>query len=442
MQVVIKYKKDFKNTNISINGVNNIVIETNNLKKVLSKDKKVINEIAYQFCEDGKNLKDLLNCNNRSITNIITDIVNNIDSAKIAIDDKEELEDVNRYAKKESVIDITKMDIKKESELFINNSYRKDLLFEDSYNVFKQVNAVELKETFKKLNDIKSDIDKYDLSPLEKIIFIADIVKDKKYYENEDDKSQSHDLCKVINNDYCTCEGYANLFLVLCELEGIRCEKNSYIKPGTNIGHTTNLVYINDDYYNIHQFFDVDITSISKDHDNDIRYINEYNFIKSINCADLIRKGRKYKKIGIYSNLVNSINVSKEYIYDHIDSNDSLPPYIISMLRQLSEKMYKVSEHIGDSTMGGLTLCIKYSDTNLKENIINLFHHYNILSNMEISKEKLIMAIYSVRRIEHLKDPLKYKFSIGVLDNIFKDITVSDPIYRELELGDIIKIKK
>lgn len=127
------------------------------------------------------------------------------------------------------------------------------------------------------INYFKSIVDD-DLSPLEKITIIYDIVKSHIYkeYEQKKHSTLSRYITKMVNNDYIVCIGYVNIFnKVLKELgfETFVLELSEK-KDNKVTYHSRSLVRINDPKYNINNYFVFDPTWDS-DNNAHIKLVND-----------------------------------------------------------------------------------------------------------------------------------------------------------------------
>jgi len=84
------------------------------------------------------------------------------------------------------------------------------------------------------------------LSPFEKYIFAYNLVKNyKPYNENLEDKLQSRDLYKIIENEYMVCQGFATLLKDLLDKTGINNITETIIAQITPIVVTGTILNFN-----------------------------------------------------------------------------------------------------------------------------------------------------------------------------------------------------
>ena len=106
--------------------------------------------------------------------------------------------------------------------------------YSNNVYVFLEGNSssIKLKEaydTIKKIKDLALYIDSHDFSPIEKIMYTYDIVRNRVYkFEDENESVYvSRNLTSVLNGDKIVCAGYARIFESLLKYMGINC---SYVK--------------------------------------------------------------------------------------------------------------------------------------------------------------------------------------------------------------------
>lgn len=106
-----------------------------------------------------------------------------------------------------------------------------------------------------------------DLSPLEKYVYAYNIVKKfKEYKENNNDKSSSRDLYKILDNHYMVCVGFAKLLndllsklninsiIMHAKVEVVDGKNDKNIKTEKS-GHQRIYVYLKDEKYNIDGYY-------------------------------------------------------------------------------------------------------------------------------------------------------------------------------------------
>ena len=96
--------------------------------------------------------------------------------------------------------------------------------FGDMSNIYFQIfgnnnliNFKDYKATVIAINKKISEIECYDFSPLEKIMYVYDMVRDRVYTEvsADEDKNISRDLTSVLLGDKIVCVGYSKIFAIL-----------------------------------------------------------------------------------------------------------------------------------------------------------------------------------------------------------------------------------
>lgn len=139
----------------------------------------------------------------------------------------------------------------------------------DCYKVVKKIK--ETAEVVKKLN----------LSPIERIMYIYDLSRNRIYTKEDDYESpyKSRELTKVLSGDKIVCVGYAKIFNVLLKYAGINSRLVDLEPRNSNkkVGHCRNVIHVVDKKYNIDGVYFFDPTWDSKRNEND-NYLGRYNF--------------------------------------------------------------------------------------------------------------------------------------------------------------------
>ena len=136
--------------------------------------------------------------------------------------------------------------------------------------------------TYDEFLNMRATIDYYkelieanDLSPVEKVAFVYDILKTMKYQENKENKQRSRNIHSIVTDGNIVCVGYAAFAEQLLKEVGVSCMKVSVTclsDKVDDVGHARNFVRVDDDKYNIHGLYAMDITW---DSDKEIAIVEE-----------------------------------------------------------------------------------------------------------------------------------------------------------------------
>lgn len=237
------------------------------------------------------------------------------------------------------------------------------------------------------INAVVEEINSYDLSPLEKIMFVYDRVKYRLYEDDLDDINSSRDLDKVLNGDKIVCAGYSNLFTAVLTSLGI----NSIPVIDLNIKHQRSLAYIKDAKYNIDGVYAFDPTWDKRKSKDDINYIDRYDYF----LMPLVRSMNS-----CYCEISELLELDKETILKIIDGKDM--DSALKVLDRLNILFTLVdAKYIPDDKYYVVEEIAKQYDQ-----VIGKYY------SSEISFEDFINLLYSVRVVESTS---------GMINNINKD---------------------
>ena len=292
-----------------------------------------------------------------------------------------------------------------------------------------EYNLEEYLEEESKLEKIITPIRNSNLSPLEKYLAIYDIVKKfKPYKDNDENQQKSRNLKYILedNNDYIVCVGFANLLKELLNRVNIPSTcihvdvDSSYNGKYTqeeitinNLGHTRNLVKIDDNKYHIHGYYISDSTW-----DNNQKYdlyLNslltfdekkEAKLLESLEDEDLlldfhsvdefIEKIKFYIKRKISHPNINSNSIEQLRKKSYKD----LYLKIISILKQTDIKEY---QELYNKYNNQININIEKLSSNDLEpvmtNFLTEYAKYIIpLSNNKINLETILRAVIKVKK--------------------------------------------
>lgn len=260
------------------------------------------------------------------------------------------------------------------------------------------------------INAVVEEINSYDLSPLEKIMFVYDRVKYRLYEDDLDDINSSRDLDKVLNGDKIVCAGYSNLFTAVLTSLGI----NSIPVIDLNIKHQRSLAYIKDAKYNIDGVYAFDPTWDKRKSKDDINYIDRYDYF----LMPLVRSMNS-----CYCEVSELLELDKETILKIIDGKDM--DSALKVLDRLNILFTLVdAKYIPDDKYYVVEEIAKQYDQ-----VIGKYY------SSEISFEDFINLLYSVRVVESTS---------GMINNINKDNIRETSIKRYMNVNkkkEKIKIK-
>ena len=191
------------------------------------------------------------------------------------------------------------------------------------FDVAGNVNLIsfqEYKDTIKAIDNMVQEIEKYDFSPLEKIMYAYDLVRNKVYVEvdKDEDKLDSRTLSSVLLGDKIVCVGYARVFKTLLEKLGIHSREVHLNYPDRIGGHARNEIYVKDE--------------------NDISYLSSYRFFAMTKSAmDSIDNGRFIDDKFPYF----SSDIMWEF-EEAVDEKgfEKLPPEMIKSINHMSGLVY------------------------------------------------------------------------------------------------------
>ena len=260
------------------------------------------------------------------------------------------------------------------------------------------------------INAVVEEINSYDLSPLEKIMFVYDRVKYRLYEDDLDDINSSRDLDKVLNGDKIVCAGYSNLFTAVLTSLGI----NSIPVIDLNIKHQRSLAYIKDAKYNIDGVYAFDPTWDKRKNKDDINYIDRYDYF----LMPLVRSMNS-----CYCEISELLELDKETILKIIDGKDM--DSALKVLDRLNILFTLVdAKYIPNDKYYVVEEISKQYDQ-----VIGKYY------SSEISFEDFINLLYSVRVVESTS---------GMINNINKDNIKETSIKRYMNVNkkkEKIKIK-
>lgn len=290
--------------------------------------------------------------------------------------------------------------------------------------------AISYKEFYNmytKLIGIVDFVKHYNLSQLEQIMLVYDIVKANQYKSEDDDEdySISRDLNKIISSDKIVCVGFSNLIDFILKNLDIKCNSAIYeYSNKENTGHQRNYVYIKDDKYNINGIFFLDATWDSKKNNN---YLDNYRFfLKPFKYFKEIRKNENI----ISPNKFKILEKSNNEIIKQFDKENNI---------NAMGSICLLNNEINPGEISIVDLIIKSRDE-LKD----LTKKILLMYDKKISEQAFKNALYKVRKIEYINGiidkPLNEKEIDIICDNYLKN-DYEIKLLKALDLYDKPNIK-
>lgn len=252
--------------------------------------------------------------------------------------------------------------------------------------------------SFSIIQDIVSTVKSLNMSVLEQIMFVYDIVKKRVFNkeDNEKDAYDSRDLTSSLLGDKIVCAGFNIIFGTILTALGIDSIPIKLKDRGDDDGHVRTCIFVDDPKYHVkgHYFFDV-----TWDSNVDEKSPNNYKFfMKTLNEMILADK-----EASLYFE-------DDLYLY---------PNFIYETLRKLKDNFsYADFLAMGGKTrfnhylknMGGPTIDIEF-ENNSKKELISAYKKIYDSFNKRIDPLDFANLLYNVRIIEYYLDPSNTPFT-------------------------------
>lgn len=261
--------------------------------------------------------------------------------------------------------------------------------------------------TLKVMQQIKNTIMKYNLSPLEKYMFVYDFVRSRIYKKGtiKDDYMKSRDIARILQEDEIVCAGFANLMASILNMLGIESDVmllSSLTKKG--FGHARVVSHVKDDKYSVNNILVSDPTFECKKDQEDLTYLDHY-----IYCG---------RSMSLFGSAYANQYVPKTHQYfdarkikEVFAKND---PQCLSFYVSRIKQIYKVLGRENECPYSYEYPVFSCDKDDLESNVKRA---YSFL-NQPLKYETFIRCLYQVRKIEHVIDPITYPFSLGKMEEI------------------------
>lgn len=387
------------------------------IEEILSKE-NVTKLLIKELASTKLTAQSLFDENIKIIEKILSenpDVLNCCDSISFVAD-----KEIKDYIDKNPILKVYNMhlngnhtiDSKSGNELYsLFGEYENVYLFFDGNKTERHIK--EYKSTIDAIDDIVKTINKYNLSPLEKIMYAYDLVRDRVYTKESENESNivSRDLSSVLFGDKIVCAGYVAIFNAVLKNLGISVM--DYIiarKDNNKKGHIRSLVYVNDKKYNVNGIFLFDPTWDSKKYEGDKSYLTSYKFF--CKSKDEFRYfDQEYNNVTLPNYSKNFAPKVKKIIETegliHIPSDIAKTFNDISILVNnkslangiiFNEKIPKELRNVFASM------------TDTQELIKSLDKFQALFFGQTLNPLILLEILYNVRKIQYYEDPERYPF--------------------------------
>ncbi len=278
----------------------------------------------------------------------------------------------------------------------------------------EEITLQQYKNTVEEMEKFLSKIKKYELSPLEQMMYAYDLVRDRVYTEEnqEESYSTSRDLTATLLGDKIVCVGYANIFEKILQNLGIQTTMCSMVSKNQT-GHRRNAVYVKDTKYHVEGVFFCDPTWDSRKGKNDNSYLDSYKFF----CKNI--EEMRIHESNKYTNVTFS-----EYDKDFTKNfkNRVKENGIESVPYKITRTINAISNLIDQKQLIEPTFLYKdvlpFDFDVLSE---SLDRYEKLFFNSHLSTENLLKIMIQVRKIEYYENPEKYPLTVESFENVVRN---------------------
>lgn len=335
------------------------------------------------------------------------------------------IEEIAKYVKINPILKTKKIIINDSYDLNIEklqilkdafSDYRDNLYFNLSNNS-KLISFNECNETYNAIEKITKEVESLNLSPLEKIMYVYDIVRNKVYKEvaENEDKLISRDLTSSLLGEERVCLGYARIFETILNKLGI--EARQCILYGNVKGHARNEIYVKDEKYNVDGVYYFDTTWDSKKSENNNEYLSTYRFFaKTKSEMDELDKD-KYtdQSFPYYSPEI-------AWKFEEILENEGFENLSQDMIKSINHMSSLIKEQRLLGAMYTAPISPLYGKIDKDKTITELIDIAEYFDK-PLSADTLLKVLYNVRKKQYYLEPDKYPFS---LSDFYKIVLLSD----------------
>lgn len=357
------------------------------------------NEIYY------KKLISLINNHKDGNINLLSNI------EFISIETDEEL--IVKYIEKNPILKTQKIILPKIHKLDLSDleeTKNKFSKYIDNIYIYLEGNGTpisisESEKTVKAIDAIVDTIKKFNFSPLEQLMYVYDLTRDRIYTDEDsvnDSCLVSRDLTAALFGDKIVCAGFAKIFNVILKKLNIKSAYYNLVPNGKlSSGHVRNMVYVEDPKYNVRGVYLFDPTWDSKQKDGDNNFLKSYRFF-----AKTRTEIQEYDDIkGLIDGTLPMYNESMIWEFEEILDEQGIKKVSPKMIRTINT----ISKFIDGIDLINPAFAKTFGpkpdiEIDKKYVMAKLWDYTELLEN-HINGEVLLKVLYNVRSVQ---DPQKY----------------------------------
>ena len=359
-----------------------------------------------------------------------------------------ELEDIAEYIKRNPSIRNKRIilpgsyDFDMETKSKLKEIFGDDLsyIYLNTPGNSKQISFKEYSDSIDAIDNLVKYIDSFGFSPIEKIMFIYDLVRSREYVREDASEAyeKSRDLSEVLLGNRIVCLGYSKVFEALLEKVGISSKLDFLHPKEGKSGHARNIIYVKDDKYDIDGVYFFDPTWNNNKGNNN--YLFSYRFF-----AITKEMMDKYDEGDLISQIFPIYTPDMVSVFNSVVKNKGIENLPQDLIKSINFMSNMVTGDILINRVGLLPLAPDYLKPD-KKKIASELDNIADYFNRPISAEKMFRILYNVRRVEYYLDSSKYPFNMNAFFSAmmnsewyFEEDSVFD--FRELGFGSRFQAK-
>lgn len=323
---------------------------------------------------------------------IDTDTIENFDLLKEFIDKIKNIEIVIKVSNTEKVFDfITSLNEDEVNNVYINYQFNSD-----------NASVKEYKNMIFKINSLVNTIKMLNLSELETIMVVYDVVKSNEYKKIPDAlPSATRTVHNVVLGDGCVCAGFSNYFNFLLNELGIKSYPIILDYNNRNSRHQRSIVHIKDEKYGVEGMYMFDPTYDCK---KDDKFINNYDyFLQSVSCF----------KNYFSDEYIDSSSLGNHDVFSFLDITDKdLENMELIDLAKLNKTICYLNRMCDKNND-----CYSMFDLEKNKKIVN---KYKKLLSKEVDYKKFIDLLFNVKQIEEKIGMINSYSTDEVINTVYK----------------------